>query len=168
MFVTGQVKPGGWPGWNFRSGNGTLATHLFLDVLFCPNLLNRQPAASVLAGGFGHKTMDAKSPASPSGASSQNLQDTFLNHVRRERSLVAIYLVSGVKLTGRIRGFDKYSVVLEAGQQEQLIFKHAISTISVMRSGPGRHPASSGASAPGTTAESSSGEKEAGNGGDAP
>jgi host factor-I protein len=163
MFVTGQVKPGGWPGWNFRSGNGTLATHLFLDVFFCPNLLNRQPAASVLAGGFGHKTMDAKSPASPSGASSQNLQDTFLNHVRRERSLVAIYLVSGVKLTGRIRGFDKYSVVLEAGQQEQLIFKHAISTISVMRSGPGRHPTPS---APGTTAESSSGEKEDGDGGE--
>ncbi|QUV82839.1 RNA chaperone Hfq [Chloracidobacterium sp. D] len=107
--------------------------------------------------------MDAKSPASPSGASSQNLQDTFLNHVRRERSLVAIYLVSGVKLTGRIRGFDKYSVVLEAGQQEQLIFKHAISTISVMRSGPGRHPTPS---APSTTTESSSGEKEDGDGGE--
>ncbi len=163
MFATGQVKPGGWPGWNFRGGNGTLAIHLFLDVLFCPNLLNRQPAAPSWQGGFGHKTMDTKSPASPSGASSQNLQDTFLNQVRRERSLVAIYLVSGVKLTGRIRGFDKYSVVLEAGQQEQLIFKHAISTISVMRSGPGRHPASS---APGTTAESSSGEKEAGDGGE--
>lgn len=84
--------------------------------------------------------MDAKSPTPPSGASSQNLQDTFLNQVRRERAMVAIYLVSGVKLTGRIRGFDKYSVVLEAGNQEQLIFKHAISTISVLRSGSGRGP----------------------------
>lgn len=167
MFATGQVKPGGWPGWNFRSGNGTLTIYLF-GRSFLSQPVEPSTCRAFLAGGFGHKTMDTKSPASPSGASSQNLQDTFLNQVRRERALVAIYLVSGVKLTGRIRGFDKYSVVLEAGQQEQLIFKHAISTISVMRSGPGRHPASSGASAPGTTAESSSGEKEAGNGGDAP
>jgi host factor-I protein len=43
--------------------------------------------------------------------------------------------MSGVKLTGRIKSFDKYSVILEAGSQEQLIFKHAISTVSIPRGG---------------------------------
>jgi len=59
----------------------------------------------------------------------QNIQDTFLNTVRKDKSPVTIYLVSGVKLTGRIRSFDKYSVLLENNSQEQLIFKHAISTV---------------------------------------
>ncbi len=71
------------------------------------------------------------------GAATQNLQDSFLNQARRDRTMVAIYLMSGVKLTGRIRGFDKYSVILESGNQEQMIFKHAISTVSMLRGGPG-------------------------------
>jgi host factor-I protein len=69
-------------------------------------------------------------------ASQQNtIQDSFLNAARKERSNVTIYLMSGVKLTGRIKSFDKYSVILEAGSQEQLIFKHAISTVSLPRMG---------------------------------
>jgi host factor-I protein len=71
--------------------------------------------------------MDAK-PA-------QNIQDTFLNTVRKDKSPITIYLVSGVKLTGKIRSFDKYSVLLENNQQEQLIFKHAISTVVAGRPG---------------------------------
>jgi len=63
-------------------------------------------------------------------AAPQNIQDAFLNTVRREKTTVVIYLVNGAKLTGRIRSFDKFSILLEAGTQEQLIFKHAISTIS--------------------------------------
>jgi host factor-I protein len=63
------------------------------------------------------------------------IQDSFLNGARKERSSVTIYLMSGVKLTGRIKSFDKYSVILEAGSQEQLIFKHAISTVSLPRGG---------------------------------
>ena len=63
----------------------------------------------------------------------QNIQDSFLNTARKERMSITIYLLSGVKLTGRIRSFDKYSVVLEANGQEQLIFKHAISTIVMGR-----------------------------------
>lgn len=63
----------------------------------------------------------------------QNIQDTFLNAARKERSSITIYLMSGVKLTGRIRSFDKYSVVLDTNNQEQLIFKHAISTVAVSR-----------------------------------
>jgi host factor-I protein len=65
----------------------------------------------------------------------QNIQDTFLNTVRKDKSAVTIYLVSGVKLTGKIRSFDKYSVLLENNAQEQLIFKHAISTVVSTRGG---------------------------------
>jgi host factor-I protein len=63
----------------------------------------------------------------------QNIQDSFLNAARKEKSSITIYLISGVKLTGRIRSFDKYSVVLETSNQEQLIFKHAISTVVMGR-----------------------------------
>ena len=66
--------------------------------------------------------MDAK-------ATPQNIQDSFLNAARRELSTVTIYLLHGAKLAGRIKSFDKFSVLLESGAQEQLIFKHAISTI---------------------------------------
>ena len=74
--------------------------------------------------------MDAK-------ATPQNIQDAFLNTARRERSNVTIYLLHGAKLTGRIKSFDKFSVLLETGSQEQLIFKHAISTISHSRRAAG-------------------------------
>lgn len=59
----------------------------------------------------------------------QNIQEAFLNNARKDKTFLTIYLMSGVKLSGRIKSFDKYSVVLEANNQEQLIFKHAISTI---------------------------------------
>jgi host factor-I protein len=63
----------------------------------------------------------------------QNIQDSFLNNARKDKATITIYLLSGVKLTGRIRSFDKYSVVLETNNQEQLIFKHAISTVVTAR-----------------------------------
>ena len=63
----------------------------------------------------------------------QNIQDGFLNSARKEKLAVTIYLLSGIKLTGRIRSFDKFSVVLESNSQEQLIFKHAISTVVLPR-----------------------------------
>ena len=59
----------------------------------------------------------------------QNIQDGFLNNARKDKVVVTIYLMSGVKLSGRIKSFDKYSMVLETNNQEQLIFKHAISTV---------------------------------------
>jgi len=87
----------------------------------------------------------------------QNIQDSFLNTARKEKQNITIYLLSGVKLTGRIRSFDKYSVVLETNNQEQLIFKHAISTVVMGRVGHTPHfvhgeakPAA--AAAPATTA----------------
>jgi host factor-I protein len=59
----------------------------------------------------------------------QNIQDSFLNNARKDKIVLTIYLMSGVKLSGRIKSFDKYSLVLETNNQEQLIFKHAISTV---------------------------------------
>ena len=69
----------------------------------------------------------------PGERTTQSIQDSFLNTARREKTHVTIYLISGVKLTGRIKSFDKYSLVLETGNQEQLIFKHAISTVVTQR-----------------------------------
>lgn len=69
--------------------------------------------------------MDSKSP--------QNIQDAFLNTLRREKETVTIYLMNGAKLTGRIKSFDKFSLLLESGAHEQLIFKHAISTVQHAR-----------------------------------
>jgi host factor-I protein len=69
----------------------------------------------------------------------QNIQDSFLNTARKEKTPITIYLLSGVKLTGRIRSFDKYSVVLESNNQEQLIFKHAISTVVMGKTPHGSH-----------------------------
>jgi host factor-I protein len=66
-------------------------------------------------------------------APSQNIQDVYLNTVRREKLPVTVFLISGVKLIGKIKGFDKYSVILEANSQEQLIFKHAISTVTTAK-----------------------------------
>ena len=80
----------------------------------------------------------------------QNIQDSFLNAARKERVNITIYLLSGVKLTGRIRSFDKYSVVLETNNQEQLIFKHAISTVAMSRAS---HGSSEKSTAAGVSAE---------------
>lgn len=65
--------------------------------------------------------------------SAQNIQEAFLNNARKEKTFLTIYLMSGVKLSGRIKSFDKYSVILETNNQEQLLFKHAISTVVVSR-----------------------------------
>ncbi len=63
----------------------------------------------------------------------QNIQESFLNNARKEKTFLTIYLMSGVKLSGRIKSFDKYSVILDSNNQEQLIFKHAISTVVVAK-----------------------------------
>ena len=71
---------------------------------------------------------------------SQNIQDVYLNSVRREKVPVTVFLISGVKLIGKIKGFDKYSVILESNNQEQLIFKHAISTVTTVKMAPAPPP----------------------------
>ena len=80
----------------------------------------------------------------------QNIQEAFLNNARKDKTFLTIYLMSGVKLSGRIKSFDKYSVVLETNNQEQLIFKHAISTVVVSRSLHGTVPQSAAGVSPGT------------------
>ncbi|MCK4946127.1 MAG: RNA chaperone Hfq [Alphaproteobacteria bacterium] len=60
---------------------------------------------------------------------SQNLQDKFLNKLRKEKMSVTVFLVNGVKLQGMITWFDNFSVLLRRDSLSQLIYKHAISTI---------------------------------------
>jgi len=60
---------------------------------------------------------------------SQNVQDVFLNHVRRSKTPVTVFLVNGVKLQGIITWFDNFSVLLRRDGHTQLVYKHAISTV---------------------------------------
>ena len=69
-----------------------------------------------------------------SGKKKQNLQDTFLNSVRKTKTPLTIFLVNGVKLQGIVTWFDNFCVLLRRDGQVQLVYKHAISTI--MPSGP--------------------------------
>ena len=59
----------------------------------------------------------------------QNLQDQFLNQLRKEKSVVTMFLMNGFQMRGIVRGFDGFTVVLESEGRQQLIYKHAISTI---------------------------------------
>lgn len=59
----------------------------------------------------------------------QNLQDIFLNQARREHMNLTLFLVNGFQLHGTVRGFDSFTVVLDTDGKQQLIYKHAISTI---------------------------------------
>ena len=59
----------------------------------------------------------------------QSLQDTFLNHIRKQKTPVTIFLVNGIKLQGVVTWFDNFCVLLRRDGQSQLVYKHAISTI---------------------------------------
>lgn len=90
--------------------------------------------------------------------SQMNLQDVFLNQVRKEGVPVTIFLVNGVQLRGMVRGFDPFTVLLEAqGRPTQLVYKHSVTSIVPMRpvaamggetATPGRASASRSAEAP--------------------
>ena len=69
-----------------------------------------------------------------SGEKSQNVQDVFLNYIRKHKAQVTVFLINGVKLQGVVTWFDNFSVLLRRDGHTQLIYKHAIST--VMPSGP--------------------------------
>jgi host factor-I protein len=62
-----------------------------------------------------------------------NLQDAFLNQVRKENISVTIFLVNGFQLKGMVRGFDNFTVLLESEGKQMMVYKHAISTVSPMR-----------------------------------
>jgi host factor-I protein len=63
-----------------------------------------------------------------------NIQDVFLNYARRDRLSVVIHLLDGRTLDGRIKNFDRFAVIVEVNGADQLVFKHAIGTISTERS----------------------------------
>jgi host factor-I protein len=76
------------------------------------------------------KEIDRKNEVGePMSDKQQNLQDTFLNAVRKSKSAVTIFLVNGVKLQGNITWFDNFCVLLRRDGQSQLVYKHAISTV---------------------------------------
>ncbi|HHU89542.1 MAG TPA: RNA chaperone Hfq [Clostridiaceae bacterium] len=62
-----------------------------------------------------------------------NLQDVFLNQVRKEHIPVTVYLTNGFQLRGMVKGFDNFTVVLDSEGKQQLVYKHAISTVSPMK-----------------------------------
>lgn len=66
----------------------------------------------------------------------QNIQDGFLNTARREKIAVHINLLTGSSLIGKIKSFDKFSVIIDSNGQDFLVFKHAISTVSLDKKRP--------------------------------
>lgn len=62
---------------------------------------------------------------------SGNLQNDFFNTVRKDRTLVSVFLANGKRLEGRVKSFDKFTILLEGQQGEQIVYKHAISTVSL-------------------------------------
>ena len=71
----------------------------------------------------------------PRSSSAQpNIQDVFLNYARRDHLSVVIHLLDGRQFDGRIKNFDRFAVIVEVNGTDQLVFKHAIATISTERS----------------------------------
>jgi len=64
-----------------------------------------------------------------SSEKSQNVQDVFLNHIRKNKTPVTIFLVNGVKLQGIVTWFDNFSLLLRRDGHTQLVYKHAVSTV---------------------------------------
>lgn len=62
-----------------------------------------------------------------------NLQDTFLNQARKENMLTTVFLVNGYQIKGIVRSFDNFTLLLEVEGKQQLVYKHAVSTIIPMR-----------------------------------
>ena len=77
-------------------------------------------------------THAAEKMGEPMSDKQQNLQDTFLNVVRKSKAAVTIFLINGVKLQGNITWFDNFCVLLRRDGQSQLVYKHAISTVMPM------------------------------------
>ncbi len=76
----------------------------------------------------------APAPEAKSAPTSPNIQDAFLNHARRDRVAVRFRLLDGTEFEGRIKNFDRFAVIVDREGADQLIFKHAIATITTTRS----------------------------------
>ena len=62
-----------------------------------------------------------------------NLQDAFLNQIRKDKILVTIYMINGFQIKGIVKGFDSFTVIVEMDGRQQLVYKHAISTVSPIK-----------------------------------
>ena len=91
--------------------------------------LSARPRAKAEAAPAAETTPAPQSGAPAGGAKGQNLQDLFLNHLRKNKIPVTMFLVKGVKLQGIVTWFDNFSILLRRDGQSQLVYKHAISTI---------------------------------------
>ncbi|NOX96578.1 MAG: RNA chaperone Hfq [Nitrospirae bacterium] len=69
------------------------------------------------------------------GNSSLSLQDSFLNKARQENLIVTVHLTNGLKLEGKVRGFDNFTLILNNSGREHLVYKHAVSTIIPFKQG---------------------------------
>jgi host factor-I protein len=87
------------------------------------SLSSRRLSERALADAFGER------PAAPS------VQDVFLNTARRDRTSVTVHLMTGVSFEARIKGFDKYAVIVDVNGADHLVFKHAIAFIETARAG---------------------------------
>jgi host factor-I protein len=87
------------------------------------SLSSRRPVERALADAFGER------------AAAPSVQDVFLNTARRDRTAITVHLMTGVSFDARIKGFDKYAVVVDVNGAEHLVFKHAIAFIETARAG---------------------------------
>ena len=69
------------------------------------------------------------------------IQNEFFNRARKERALLTVSLTDGSRLVGRLRAFDKFTILLDTSEGDQMLFKHAIATVAVARSGAGTETA---------------------------
>jgi len=87
------------------------------------SISSRRPVERALAEAFGER------------ATTPSVQDVFLNTARRDRVAITVHLMTGVSFDARIKGFDKYAVVVDVNGAEHLVFKHAIAFIETARTG---------------------------------
>jgi host factor-I protein len=122
----------------------------------CPGLREGEQRRSCARRHVARQANNKKDQPSVAAEKSQNVQDVFLNHVRKSKTPVTIFLVNGVKLQGIITWFDNFSVLLRRDGHTQLVYKHAISTVmpgapislfDAGTAGAGAAPAAEGAAA---------------------
>jgi host factor-I protein len=110
---------------------------MMCSILHDTVIIDREKNAAPLIAAAAAKTTNYKTPPRSGKAEktamaadrAQNLQDTFLNHVRKAKIPLTIFLVNGVKLQGVVTWFDNFCVLLRRDGHSQLVYKHAISTI---------------------------------------
>lgn len=107
----------------------TLSARPRAKVESAPEVEAPAAASTPKASGATSGSASSRPGAGPSGGKGQNLQDLFLNHLRKNKVPVTMFLVKGVKLQGIVTWFDNFSILLRRDGQSQLVYKHAISTI---------------------------------------